>query len=158
MGDLTRQDKDNTGNPKSNQSDEEEEAKLWNDILHDSNIKRAKTANRYLDGQQRLEDSHARFTQTRQIAQTEWKQKIQGVVNLVVDIHEEMESQVVGTETYIRSHMVTNDRREKEFEEKIRLANETRQAFFSGLMTKVAAKAKTMVFGKSSKGCDGYKN
>ena len=82
-----------------------------------------------------------------EFAEEEWKQKIQSIIELVVEIHAGQEAKIVDAETYIRSNMVANDHREKIFEEQIREANESRQAFFSGLMSKVAHKAKKMVFG-----------
>ena len=114
-------------------------------------MKRADTARRYLTGHMRLDDMDAQFLHALESAEEQWKQKVQSIVELVVEIHTTQDAKFSDAEAFIRSHMVSNDHREKHFEEQIRLANESRQAFFSGLMSKVAHKAKNIVFGATKK-------
>lgn len=114
-------------------------------------MKRAATARSYLAGQMRLEDMDARFLHALESAEEEWRQKVQSIIELVLEIHTTQDTKFSDAEAFIQSHMVANDHREKQFEEQIRLANESRQAFFSGLMSKVAHKAKNVVFGATKK-------
>ena len=105
--------------------------------MNDQKQERADTARTYIVGQNRLKQADERFQGVLAEAEELWQQKIQSTVELVLRIYDEQENKVVQARSFIRSRLISSDRRKKELSNKMRLAKENHHGTYLGLMSEI---------------------
>jgi len=121
------------------------EEEIWDALARDPHQLRAETTNKFTDCHNRLKDAEDRFLAALDHANNSMQQKIQNIVEMVVEIHAEKANEFAESEAFVKSKLLENHHREKYFEQKLLEADQMRQAMFNGLMQDV--KARNAAFG-----------